>query len=514
MRIPTPGGLVRGRCAHGPRPSLHHLAAAIAAALLASCSCTRDVPAEDAGADAALDARDISAAGWRPAFEPRVLFHDPTIVCPAVEAPVFAPEPPRPSVAPGEVRWVYRSYEDPAFRELSPAAPGFRPTTLPLSLAPDGGVRMSLASGEWSFDVTSDGRLNGSRVTLAGPSAWYSGTEELVARSGRDLYLLTFVDGVVTPIPRFEWGTSPVPAYPVPLPEPLEWTATDTRFVETPPALLADGSVVWSPTPSVIALACVRDGRVRTLIEHDPAPPSVNIYAPQTYALRDGTFVFVMHEVYRFDASGAVLGHGRAYDDAAPDGVVSLGYSEECGLAMRFTRGMQWWDVETMTQRGPALRWNRGHLVVPTAECGLAHYVIRSHLPHGVRSTAVDGSVTFEIDDPRTSDAGGIVRHIFALEDGGVMLLGDEDPEIVILDRDGTVRLDAPFDPAVVGPTVLAWNVAFAPDGTLYFVTSHFDGGYAVVAVETGARPLYPTFGVQAEIDWARTRGLWTIPPR
>lgn len=257
-------------------------------------------------------------------------------------------------------------------------------------------------------------------------------------------------DDRVVAIPEDRFGTR--------LPTPR----SDARVRTSSPAVLSDGSVAWAAADNYIAVACARDRRLRLLIEHDPAPVWAigNVGGPALYGLDDGAFLFMWHEIYEFSATGALV--QRAYIEEVPTppmGTITapLGYSRECGLALRTGEGIQFWRGDDYSERTvlPRATGRRSEFypgrAYPTPDCGVVEMLgalatepldrIR------VRRRRADGSTSFEIIDNIEVDADPApdsltLAYVFPLASGRTAMVYDAPAQLVVRDATGAIVLD------------------------------------------------------------------------
>jgi hypothetical protein len=474
-----------------------------AAVVLAGCSCATAAVTPDSGSvDVPTDTGPPPEA-WVPAFEPRLVWEDPSVSCTPIPYEYAATREPAEA---GAVRWVYHPGADPEFRERASElfVSSVQFTLHRLTLSGHGGLIARINEDFLLYLGAAHEFLRLARTRREDPDPMWVPPDRILGGSG-PLIGVSGPPGSGHTIPLWDYSGREVDAYPVPLPGT---DRTDPKIRANRPALLVDGSVVWTPTPSSIVIACVEDGRLRAVIEHDPAPSPI-AGVPVLYAPRSGGFVFFYGEAYRFDAGGHLVAHASPRDRR---GIQALGLSDRCGLAMARHDRLEWWDFETMTPRASVVTDALDPLYArPTPDCGLVAW----HRLSGrkIRRLGETGAWHYEVPDPGSEDA--VVRDLWPLDDGGVLLFYDGPLQLLNLGPDGAIRQHVFLDPAVVGQSVFVPNFALTPDGVLYFVGDTGLGlSQAIVAVETGVRPAYPMFGLwgQSGLDWALTSATWTTP--
>lgn len=482
---------------------------AAASLLGAGCMCGGRA---DAGVDAGVDADTGPRpdAPWEPAFEPRILWSDPTVTCTPVSY-TYDVSPPRPPVAAGDLRWVYRPGADPDFGALwgmlFPRGSGF-----PIYWGPgnflvtaSGGV-IARFSDRMEIELDATGALRYLyRVTpQRGDATWFPGYQKRAMRLFDTAPFSLLWDA-------YEGGgaggwipADALPAGPVfPVDVPAEGL---TRVQRAVPAVMADGSVVWAASSGAIAVACLSDQRLRMLIEHDAPPFGVARFEPQIFAPRSGGFVFVWGEVYRFDPDGALLARARAIErgpDRFPVAIRSVGMSEACGLGLARARRLEWWDIETLAPTR-SIDWPAGSPTAAqvTPDCGIVQPRLRGIETYQIVRTEADGAWRYWVPSP--------VAHPYVswpLEDGGILYL--EIPSAAVLNADGTLRWMRTYPVGLLGNNL---STGLSPDGVFYFGTSStLDGDFEIAAVEVGARPAFPNF--HPGLDWANSNASWPFAP-
>ena len=272
----------------------------------------------------------------------------------------------------------------------------------------------------------------------------------------------------------------------------------------TGPAVLADGTVVWTPTNKTLMAVCA-DGRPRWAIEYYNAAGE----APRVFAAGDGTIVLAdsvtrRGSVYRIDGDGNVLAmHPLNADHDFP-----IGYSDRCGVVyerheldargsgvpdqgLRFISGD---DFSTVRDLPGGLS--------PANDCG--------GWGRGGRRLRADGTVAFVHTFTRFGSSGP--SDPIELADGSWLFVvgagAATPPGITIVGDDGSVAFDRDLDPAEVGERFAPGLFMLTPDGVLVAaVTDNFEATQLLIAIEIciGRAPAWIGTGG----TWARDNATW-----
>ncbi len=468
----------------------------------------------DAGTDGGLD------AGMWPVFAPHLQVSHPEVVC--APWPVLRYRgPTRPAGAPGELRFVHSLSADPAvarnvhnlFTAGGPT-PGLEISHVGMTGLPNGGVSVVIRAGrmeggsyleaaEVGLDAngTFEFALVGAHSALNDPSHWFDPGPYPLARAPHDqllrdlggigdgIHFGTRIDGPDIAIAHYEFYQ---------------------EIAESRPAVFVDrGIVVWVAYNGMLVSSCL-DGQIRWILDYDPHHTGSTFWAsdPQLLGMPDGSVVADIGITIRVSESGEILAQWpRGYDGISPDcGARSL---DEAGNPV-------WLDLDTLRPRGPAPPVVDGTLL--GSSLGTSCQFVQSmgttppHLAR-MRSIGTNATSTWTIEIP--AECGYLTGPMIPLEGGGFVGVCSL-PGVIALRSDGSIdwmRAFGSHGPAGFD-TVFAANVLM-PDGTLYFATTSnvlMDGGFNVVAVETGARPAWQTSS-HAAGNWARTSAPIAMDP-
>ena len=488
--------------------------AAASALLLAACS--RPPAAADAGVDAGQDGGQDGGQDAGPPyvrFAPRLLFNDPTVHCEPPPPPEMrAPVGPRPPL--GTVRWVYDPRRDPAAADsfsttgiagisfggrgmLGLPSGGF---VVPLNeqryylgVTPEGGfdfislAAMSIYGASWLMPSTLITRPS-SEVMHGGPQLHF------VETAGRDLVGPSAVSRPPVPLPGFDLGN------------------------RTPgPTVLANGTVVWTPTHNTLMAVC-SDGRARGVLEF-----YTNGYTPNIYAAGDGNIVLEVGPsgIYRIDPDGNVLASRDRSDVSMFYIDQALGYSDRCGLAfmhLEYDNGIREYPVlrgiQYLSGEDFSVSRELPGTSMPTTDCGGWKYNPASS---ALRRYRPDGSVGFESAELTGGIVGG--EGPIELADGSWLSVlshvGTQPASLTIVADDGSVTFHRELDASVVGDTFSDLYL-LTPNGVLYLASSFgvFGDGPQLVAIEVGMGRATPWFGGGTGTGgtWARDNAAWHTP--
>lgn len=279
------------------------------------------------------------------------------------------------------------------------------------------------------------------------------------------------------------------------------------------PAVLADGTVVWTPTQRTLMAAC-RDGRTRWILEYYNTGQ-----APRVFAAGDGSIVLVgtraspepaaagieRFDDYRIGGDGNVLAHheGTLRSIFDSSSLVAIGYSDTCGLASYRYEG-----------DGPSLEYASGGdlssvrelrgMSAPTNDCGAWGSTVSP--PYAYKRYRADGSLAFEYIGNRA--VGAVGEGPIELADGSWLLVsrgggGPAIPGMAIVGDDGSILFDGDFNLTGPGSSALTPHATLlTPEGVLYVATES-----VLFAIEVGIGRAPSWIGRGG--SWARDNASW-----
>lgn len=455
------------------------------------------------GARDAIELPDARPPRFAPAFPPRRIFWDPTVVCdplpPATHVGPDASPPER-----GTIRWVVTPATNPEYLAASATLGSIALLQAEFTGRSDRGFIAFADPGPLDMAVRGDGSLGG--LVAVGRNA----RPDPLLSEDRLAWVTPF-QLVVSAL----GGGAPVVARVDELPVVVPGDAALTSNI----VVAADGTLVWASTDRTFAAVCPIDGRFRWVVEYDPPPTYVRFGQVDDvgayrnlYVDGNGVIAVVGTWGYRITLDGNVPAEVELAAELPGDlfpNAIPVGLDATCGLGMWLKNRFEWRDPESFELRRAFGLQGELAAPIPLEDCGVLD-VGSGDSAGRLRRLRPDGASEWT---HRVRPAGTLAWRpaypIVPLADGSFLLVRftgtDESLEFMVFDAGGEEVWSRTHTGECCGITSPAFYMS--PEGVFYYGISPdpiTPAAQRLVAIEIGVPARLPYMWPHAGQDWTR----------